>query len=164
MALTSDIYRVAIIGIGATVVMDLWLLFLAAMGVPNSPFALIGRWVGHMARGRFVHVSIAKAQTVRGEVAVGWATHYAIGVAYAAGFALAVGLEWAQEPTLLPALVFGLATVAAPFLVMQPAMGSGIAGSKTAAPMKNRLRSLANHSVFGAGLYLSALFVARLAS
>ena len=41
-----------------------------------------------------------------------------------------------------------------------PAMGAGFAASRTPTPLKNCLRSLANHTVFGFGLYLSALAIA----
>jgi len=44
---------------------------------------------------------------------------------------------------------------------MQPAMGAGFAASRTPAPMKNRIRSVANHAVFGLGLYLSAVILER---
>jgi len=164
MTTMHDLYRILLIGLVATATMDLWALLLAQFGVPGSPWGLVGRWVGHMPRGRFLHASIAQAQPVPGELAIGWATHYAIGIAYAAAFALIVGLAWARQPTLLPALAFGVATVAAPLFVMQPAMGSGIAASKTPAPGKTRLRSIANHTVFGAGLYLAAVLVEWLAS
>ena len=70
------------------------------------------------------------------------------------------GGDWVRSPTLLPALAVGVCTVAAPLLVMQPAMGSGFAASRTPTPLKNCLRSLANHTVFGFGLYLSALAIA----
>jgi len=43
-------------------------------------------------------------------------------------------------------------------------MGAGIASSRTTAPLKNSLRSLANHAVFGLGLYLSAAALAHLAA
>ena len=46
---------------------------------------------------------------------------------------------------------------AAPYLIMQPGLGMGIAASKTPKPNVARLRSLVNHTVFGLGLYLSAL-------
>ena len=59
-------------------------------------------------------------------------------------------------------LVFGLATVTAPWLVMQPAMGLGFAALKTPAPLKNCARSLTNHAVFGAGLYLAAAAVQQI--
>ena len=158
----QDLGTVALLGIGATVVMDAWLLALARLGLLPLNFHLIGRWVGHMAAGRFTHASIAQSQPVPGELALGLATHYAIGIAYAGGLFVLEGPAWAAQPTLLPALLFGVATVAAPFLVMQPAMGSGFAAAKTPTPAKNRLRSLANHSIFGAGLYITALALSQL--
>lgn len=145
-----------LLGIGATAVMDLWLLALARLGLPSSGFGLIGRWVGHMRLGRFVHASMAAAAPVRAELALGWATHYAIGIAYAALMLGLAGSDWLLRPTPAPALAFGLATLAAPWLVMQPAMGAGVAASKTTAPWANRLRSAANHAVFGLGLYVAA--------
>jgi len=51
------------------------------------------------------------------------------------------GLDWAREPRLLPALIVGLFTVVAPFFVMQPGMGAGIAAAKTPNPTAARLRS-----------------------
>ncbi len=155
----QDITRVALTGIVATAFMDAWLLMLARLGVPIAGFALIGRWIGHMPRGRFVHSSIAQAAPVGAELALGWLTHYAVGIAFAALLAGALGPGWFQQPTLLPALAFGVATVVLPLFVMQPAMGLGIAASRTPAPWKNRLRSTANHAVFGTGLYLAASLI-----
>ena len=66
-----------------------------------------------------------------------------------------------RAPTLCMALAVGVATVAAPWFLMQPAMGGGFAFSRTPAPWKNRIRSLANHAVFGLGLYLTALTLER---
>ena len=156
----QDIGIVILIGVGATAFMDAWLLTLARFGVPTTNWALVGRWVGHMPKGRFAHASMANAPPVRGELAVGWMTHYAIGVGYALALMAFVGTEWASQPSLLPALLFGLVTVAAPLFVMQPAMGSGFAASKTASPMKTCLRSLANHGMFGVGLYAAAAALA----
>jgi len=149
-----------LIGIGATAVMDAWLLLLKHLGVPTLNFAFIGRWVGHLFRGQFAHAAIAKAVPIRGELAWGWITHYAVGVAFATVLVGIQGADWVRSPTLLPALAVGVCTVAAPLLVMQPAMGSGFAASRTPTPLKNCLRSLANHTVFGFGLYLSALAIA----
>ena len=149
-----------LIGIGATAVMDAWLLLLKHLGVPTLNFAFIGRWMGHLFRGQFAHAAIAKAAPVRGELAWGWLTHYAAGVAFATVLVGLQGADWVRSPTLLPALAVGVCTVAAPLLVMQPAMGSGFAASRTPTPLKNCLRSLANHTVFGFGLYLSALAIA----
>ena len=59
-----------------------------------------------------------------------------------------------RHPTLAPALIVGIGTVAAPFLLLQPGMGAGIAASRTPDPAAARMRSLVMHAVFGVGLYL----------
>jgi hypothetical protein len=155
----NDIIKVICIGIGATAVMDIWLIFLKRMGVQTLNFAFIGRWVGHLLRGRLNHEAIARAEHVPGELALGWFSHYSIGVAFAALLVALAGVDWTAHPTLLPAVLVGMGTVAAPLLVMQPAMGAGFFASKTPTPLKNCLRSLTNHSVFGLGLFLAALLI-----
>lgn len=155
---------VVVIGAGATAVLDLWLAALKRLGVPTGSFALIGRWVAHMARGRFRHAAIAKAEPARGELALGWITHYAVGIAFAALLVALQGTAWIGQPTWPPAVLTGVATVVLPLFVMQPAMGSGFAASRTPTPLKNCARSVANHAVFGVGLYLAALAAARLAA
>lgn len=161
MASLQNIGLVLFIGIGATVVLDTWLMLLARLGVPTLNFAFVGRWVGHLARGRFAHAAIARAQPIPGELALGWITHYAIGIAFAALLLGWQGASWATQPTLGPALLVGVATVIAPLCVMQPAMGAGFASSRTATPARNVLRSIANHGVFGLGLYLASLLAAQ---
>lgn len=155
-----DALRVFIIGVGATALMDLWLMLLRGFGVPALNFALIGRWAGHMARGRFRHDAIAKAEPVRHELALGWIVHYAVGIGFAVVLAVLCGNEWLRNPGIGAALAVGIGAVAAPWFLMQPAMGAGIASSRTPTPLKNCLRSLVNHTVFGFGLYLTALVVA----
>ena len=158
--LPQDIPLTVLIGISATAVMDAWLVLLQRLGVPTLNLAFVGRWVGHLLRGQFVHASIAKAAPVRGELAWGWLTHYAVGVVFATVLVGLQGTQWLRSPSLLPALAVSIGTVAAPLLAMQPAMGSGFAASRTPTPIKNCLRSLANHTVFGLGLYLSARVIA----
>lgn len=150
------IANTALIGIGATALMDVWLWLLSRLGVPTAGFAMVGRWVGHFAHGEFAHAAIAKAEPVRFELALGWLTHYLVGIAYAALLVALQGAAWLDRPTPLPAVLLGLLTVAAPWFVMQPAMGAGVLARKTPTPLKNSLRNLANHAVFGAGLYLAA--------
>lgn len=156
----TDFPRALAIGMVATAVLDLWLLLLKAFGLPALNFALLGRWVGHMPRGRWAHDAIAKAAPVRGEAALGWAAHYFTGIAFAVLLAALAGPAWLRAPSLGPALGFGIATVALPLFVMQPAMGAGVASSRTAKPVLNSLKSLANHTVFGLGLYAAALAIA----
>lgn len=156
------VVRAAMVGVGATLVMDLWALLLKQLGIPSLNFAFLGRFIGHLPEGRLVHESIARSAPVKGELLLGWFAHYSIGVAFAALLLATFGLEWARSPSLLPALFIGVVTVAAPLLVLQPALGAGIASSKTPAPLFNSLKSLVTHTVYGFGLYLSAVATASL--
>lgn len=162
MMTAQESITIVFIGIGATAILDLWLAVLKRLGVPTGSFALIGRWVAHMARGKFRHASIAKAEPVPHELPIGWITHYAVGIVFAAALVLLQGVGWIQQPAFVPALLTGVATVSMPLLVMQPAMGLGFAASKTPTPLKNCARSVANHTVFGVGMYVAAIAVAGL--
>lgn len=155
------VVRVVLAGSGATALLDLWSrLATRAYGAPAPNWGLFGRWIGHFPWGQFVQSNIASASPLPGEAAIGWCVHYAIGILYAALLVALLGLDWARHPALLPALIFGWLTLAAPFLIMQPGMGAGIAASKTPDPTAARLRSFVAHTVFGLGLYGSAAMVA----
>jgi hypothetical protein len=150
-------------GTGATAITDLWALARRRLfGIPLPDYGLIGRWFAYLLRGRFRHDPIAASPAVRHERLVGWTAHYLIGIAYAALLLGIWGLAWIRHPAIGPALLVGVATVAAPFLLMQPGMGAGIAASRTPRPAAARLHSLVTHAVFGIGLY-AAGWVARLA-
>ena len=154
-----------IIGVGATAVMDLWgITRRRLLGIPAPDYGLVGRWLGHMVRGRFRHDSIAKSAPVHGERLIGWTGHYLIGIAFAAVLLGIWGLPWIQRPTVGPALIVGIGTVAAPFLLMQPGMGAGIAASRTPRPAAARLQSVLTHAVFGVGLYAAGWVVSFLYS
>jgi len=158
------IIRATVIGVGATVLIDLWALLLRQIfGASSLSYAMVGRWLGHMRAGRFVHASITAAAPIRGEAAIGWTAHYVIGIIFAGLLLALCGEAWVRSPSLAPALVFGLVTVAVPFVVMQPGMGFGLAASKTPKPNVARLRSLMTHGVFGLGLYGTARIMAWLA-
>lgn len=153
--------RVAFIGIGGAAAMDAWsLLARRAFGVRGLDYALLGRWIGHLPRGRFAHERIAAAAPVAGERLLGWTAHYAIGIAFAALLVAIWGPAWVRAPTIGPALVVGIGTVVAPWFVMQPAMGAGIAGALTPDPSATRARNLATHAVYGLGLYVAAVALA----
>jgi len=154
--------RAALIGVGATLTMDGWALLLRQFGVPSLNFALLGRWLGHLRHGQWMHEKITQAAPIRGELLIGWCAHYAIGMSFAFLLLATYGLKWARTPSLLPALVIGLATVVAPLLILQPAFGAGIASAKTATPLFNTIKSLVTHTVYGLGLYLAATATAAL--
>jgi hypothetical protein len=153
-----------VIGTAATAIMDLWLAFLRRWRVPSLDYALLGRWIGHFRRGRFRHDNISSAAPIRHERIIGWSAHYGIGILFATLLLVIWGSRWLESPTLGPALIVSTVTLVAPFLVMQPAMGAGIAASKTPRPQIARLRSLVTHSVYGIGLYASAWFWALIRS
>jgi hypothetical protein len=147
----------AAVGVAASVLMDLWNLFLKrAFGVPSLDYCLLGRWVAHLPSGTFRHARIAAAAKKPFECALGWAAHYGIGIAFAVAFVVAMPGDWLARPTLLPAVAYGVATVVFPYFLLQPALGLGVASSKAPKPAQARLKSLATHTVFGIGLYLAA--------
>jgi hypothetical protein len=151
------------VGIGATAIMDVWTLIRRRVfGTPLPNYALVGRWLGRMMHGEFRQQSMARAVPVRGEMFIGWAAHYLIGIAFAALIPIFWGYAWLNQPTLLPALLIGLGTVLAPLFVMQPAMGAGIASSRMPRPGAARLQSIVSHGCFGLGLYASALIISIL--
>jgi hypothetical protein len=139
------------VGIVATLVMDgvAWLRK-RIWGVATLDYRLFGRWIGHLLKGRFSHDAIATSARIRGEGLLGWVAHYLIGVVFAAALIAIDG--W--EPSLGACLLTGLLTVAAPFFILQPGMGRGIASSKAPQPNLARLNTLITHLIFGAGLYL----------
>ena len=154
------ILAAAAMGIGATLLMDLWNLVLKrAFGIPSLSYCLLGRWLRHMPHGTVRHASIGAAAPMPFECRVGWLAHYSIGVTFALAFVAIASRDWLARPTLPPALLFGIVTVVVPFLTMQPAFGLGVAASRTPKPWQARLKSLATHTVFGVGLYLAAVGV-----
>jgi len=147
------------IGVGATLLMDLWNLFLRrAFGIPSLNLCLLGRWLRHMP-GTFRHANIVAAQPKRRERMVGWIAHYSIGVVLAFMLVVLTSGGWLVQPTLLLGVIYGIGTVVFPFFVLQPSLGLGVASSRAAKPAQARLKSLVTHFVFGIGLYLAALVV-----
>ena len=160
---TIQILGAVTIGIGATLIMDLWNLFLRrGFGIPSLDYCLLGRWVRHLPAGTLRHASIAAAPSKPHECSIGWIAHYTIGITLSLLFVLMTSIEWLARPTVLPALLYGIVTVVFPFFILQPSLGLGIASSRTANPTRARLKSLATHCVFGVGLYVSALAVSHL--
>ena len=150
---------VMLVGIGATATMDVWaILRTRLLGVPAPDYGLVGRWLAYLLRGRF-RAPAAAMPPVAGERAIGWISHYLIGMSFAAMLPLGWGAGWIADPTPGPALLVGVCTVLAPYLILQPAMGLGIAARRARNPALARLHSLVTHAVFGLGLYVSARLI-----
>src|SRR5262245_59951268 len=155
----------ALIGAGATLLIDAWAVARRRLlGTPAPDYGLVGRWLAYLQRGPFRHHPIAASAPIRGERLIGWTAHYLIGAGFAAVLLAIWGLDWLRQPTLGPALIVGVGTVLAPFLLMQPGMGAGIAASRTRRPAAARAQSLVTHAIFGLGLYASAWLAALLGS
>ena len=145
-----------VMGVAGSALMDVWSAALRRFGIPTLDYRLLGRWIGHFPKGRFVHARIASSKPVPGELALGWFAHYAIGVTFSFVLLAIWGRPWLESPTVVPALAVGLGTIVAPWFVMQPAMGAGIAASKSPNPTASRVRNLGTHAVYGLGLYGAA--------
>src|SRR3546814_11952006 len=73
----------ALVGIGGTIVLDVYSFLMERFfGVAATNWRMVGRWVGHMPRGRFVQPDMRQAEPVPGEHPIGWIFHYLIGIGY----------------------------------------------------------------------------------
>lgn len=150
----SNMSNAILIGAGATAILDLWSAMRAWFsGTPMPDYGLVGRWLAYLTRGQFFHDAISKSAPIAAERLIGWAAHYLTGIAFAAVLLTVWGTEWAEKPSIIPALIIGVGSVAAPFLLMQPGMGAGFFASRAPDPNAARIRSLTTHAVFAFGLY-----------
>ncbi|WP_345886297.1 DUF2938 domain-containing protein [Shewanella algae] len=152
-----------LLGVGATLVMDIWALAQKMLlGIPSLSYPMVGRWIGHLPKGKLIHSPIGVSAAIKGEAWLGWGAHYLIGIIFAAILLAICGSQWLQAPKIMPALLLGIISVLAPFLILQPGLGAGLAARRTPAPWTARGRSLLAHTVFGLGLYLTALLLSLL--
>ncbi len=155
---TNFILSAVLLGTGATIIMDIWALLLKVVfNIPSLNYALVGRWLGYMPKGQFLHDNINTSSPIKGEAVIGWTAHYLIGVIFAAVLLLLMGLSWLESPDPIPALVTGVLTVVFPYLVMLPGFGMGVAASKVENAHVAQFKSLMAHTAFGVGLYTSAI-------
>lgn len=149
MGESAGLVLAATVGLGATVVMDLWCWWLRSMGVATLDYAMLGRWCGHWLQGRWFHAPIQKSHAIGAEKPLGWVLHYLTGMVFAVAW-----LEWfGPWPGVWTALLFGVLTLVLPWLVMQPTLGAGLAASKTPRPWLSRGVSLTTHAIFGLAMW-----------
>ncbi len=156
----DTIIKIILIGLGATFSMDIWAFILKkTLHIPSLNYAILGRWIGHFQYKTFYHQNITKSKPIKNEGIIGWGAHYTIGLSFAFLLVGIYGSDWLNSPDVFPALLIGITTIIAPFFIMQPAFGFGIAASKVPNPNIARLKSLLTHTIYGLGLYFSALLL-----
>ena len=110
---------------------------------------LLGRWIGSMAEGRFMHSCILDSSPVPGEVGLGIVCHYLIGVTLASIF-VCLRLAFLRKGIgLASAVAYGLATCIFPWFLMFPAMGFGVMGLNVSHESMLPAFSAFNHLTFG---------------
>lgn len=151
------IIQALVTGAVATAIFDIWAQLLWRLwGIRPPVWARLGRLIlqGRDAVRR--HDGTAPAFS-RAEQALGSIVHYVTGVAFALALLWVAGAQWAREPSLPPALVAGVLTLAPAWFVMLPALGLGIAGQRLPHPARFRLVNAVSHLVLGVGFYVGAL-------
>ena len=147
-------------GVLGTIAMDLLnILFSRAGLILRIDITMIGRMSAGWSRGRFYYSHPGEMEPAANEQAIGYISHYLIGVCLAVPFV--VGWGAIVEGPVSPAWIFayGIATTVASVLVVYPLMGLGLFGRRSPEGIRGPLSSLANHIFFGAGMAASVVIV-----
>jgi len=147
-----------IVGILATFTMDVVAMIALRLGIAGrgprrTGPDLIGRWIGYLLQGKFRHVDILQRPPLRGELPLGLAAHYSIGIVLTlVYFGLLVVMH--AKPTLLSAILYGISTTVFPWFLMFPSQGMGWLGRDAPGDAHLTRISLFNHMMFGLGIAL----------
>ena len=147
-----------IVGILATITMDVVAVIAVRLGIAGrgprrTGPDLIGRWIGYLLRGKFRHANILETPPLRGELVLGLAAHYAIGIVLTLVY-LRLLIVVQATPTALSAILYGTATTVFPWFLMFPSQGMGWLGRDAPADAHLARVSLFNHIIFGLGIAL----------
>jgi hypothetical protein len=152
----ASVRAAARVGVLATLTMDAAILAEGVLGGPAFSSSrlnpeIIGRWASGLLHGRCRHEDITLEAPVRGELALGIATHYATGIMLTGAFL--VTRKHSTEP-LPAALAYGAATAALPLLVLFPSLGYGWFGIRSGEAARLIRIMFVGHVAFGAGIGL----------
>jgi len=147
-----------IVGVLATLTMDVVAVIALRLGIAGGGPRrtgpdLIGRWMGYLLQGKFRHTDILQAPPLRGELLLGFAAHYAIGILLTLMYLGLLAVAHAT-PTALSAIFYGTATTVLPWFLMFPSQGMGWLGRDAPGDAHLARTSLFNHIVFGLGIAL----------
>ncbi len=159
MNTVSELGYFLLIGIGGTLLLDVWAWALSLIfGVSSTNWALVGRWIVNLTFGRLT-VNHPKSKTIRGELLIGWLAHYLIGISYGISLFIIWGENWLIQPTIDEPVMISWVLLIAPFFIMMPGLGAGVAGQNTPNPTLTRFKSLVGHTIFGIGMFCTAKLI-----
>ncbi len=157
--MSSTVITLYIAGLFGSLGMGLISPLAARMGYHTGvTMPLIGRWFAATLAGKPLHKDIRHSPRQRYETVLGWLFHYLIG-----GGAVALLLLpwlWLSGSNTLPTkpapyLLFGLTTSLLPWLILMPAFGWGLFGSKSPQGTRPLIASPLNHLGYGSGIWLA---------
>ncbi|MXN20633.1 DUF2938 family protein [Pseudooceanicola sp. GBMRC 2024] len=153
---------ILIVGIGATVALDLWAVVMARIGwMPGTHWPAVGRWLLGLRAGRLVLEGTDSRPYSLAEAVLGWLFHYLIGLGYAAAFPLIWGTGFLSAPTVFPVVLIGIVVSSlAGLMILMPAMGGGLFARRLPGAGGVILYVLIAHAVFALAQYLLALLLA----
>jgi len=154
------IWDILVVGIAATLAMDIWqrianLIF----GIPPSNWGLIGRWAAYLPEGQVYHESIVDTPSVANENLIGWLVHYGVGITYGAIYLFLVYYVLGTGPGFFTAMGFALAALVVTWFFMEPALGAGMMAKNLPKTNEVRLYDISCHMSFGLGLFLGTLLI-----
>ena len=147
-----------IVGLLATLTMDVVAVIalrfgIAGRGPRRTGPDLIGRWIGYLLQGKFRHTDILQTPPLRGELLLGLAAHYSIGIVLTLVYLGLLAVAHAT-PTALSAILYGTATTVLPWFLMFPSQGMGWLGLDAPGDAHLARASLFNHIIFGVAIAL----------
>ena len=152
--LIGGVLRGALVGVGATVTMDVLTRVSQRLGlVAGAKGRWVGRWYLGIARGQFLHSNIAAAPEEAGEKWAALVGHYLIGIALAVFYFVGAGWLGLSPSVFLVALGYGFATCVFPWFLVFPALGFGLFGLRGPPELRLFTSSLMNHLFYGFGLW-----------
>ena len=147
------IAKVLIIGIGATIIMDLWGIALALISHSSYEWSTAGRMIGYLLRGEWLwHDGIMRAALPHENI-LGWITHYTIGILYALFYVIFCNDGFHQKADFLKSLSFAWFLMIFPLGMLAPITGNGFFNLETHTPLINLIHTFFSHSCFGIGLW-----------
>jgi hypothetical protein len=148
-------------GVLATVVMDVLNRLVARTGIlSRMDMGTLGRMAAGWVRGHFRYGHPQEIAPVANEGLYGVATHYTIGVSFALAYLVGWNLWVGGPASPVWALPYGVATTAASWFLVYPAMGLGVCGRRSPDGIKAPLSSLVNHVFYGVGLAMGTALLA----